>query len=123
MKTITNIEDLKRVIRIKDLINKNELNIDYISLLSKYIGEDYSYVKNLFVLKHYEPALKTLYVDSQKNSILALERYKSDFNRYLKNRVSQDVFHYFSSNQLYIKENQIYVECPFLNEKHNTKVI
>ena len=114
MKIINNIDDLKRIYRIKDLLYTNEIEIDFIKMLSNFLGEDYNFIKESFLLKIYNEQLPNVYSKEQLKAITELDSNLASFITYLKTKVSNDIFSYIKETSLYLKEETTYIDFPKL---------
>ncbi len=114
MKIINNIDDLKRIYRIKDLLYTNEIEIDFIKMLSNFLGEDYNFIKESFLLKIYNEQLNNIYSKEQLKAITELDSNLASFITYLKTKVSNDIFSYIKETSLYLKEETTYIDFPKL---------
>ncbi len=114
MKIINNIDDLKRIYRIKDLLYTNEIEIDFIKMLSNFLGEDYNFIKESFLLKIYNEQLHNIYSKEQLKAITELDSNLASFITYLKTKVSNDIFSYIKETSLYLKEETTYIDFPKL---------
>lgn len=114
MKIINNIDDLKRIYRIKDLLYTNEIEIDFIKMLSNFLGEDYNFIKESFLLKIYNEQLYNVYSKEQLKAITELDSNLASFITYLKTKVSNDIFSYIKETSLYLKEETRYIDFPKL---------
>lgn len=114
MKIINNIDDLKRIYRIKDLLYTNEIEIDFIKMLSNFLGEDYNFIKESFLLKIYNEQLYNIYSKEQLKAITELDSNLASFITYLKTKVSNDIFSYIKETSLYLKEETTYIDFPKL---------
>ena len=124
MKIINNIDDLKRIYRIKDLLYTNEIEIDFIKMLSNFLGEDYNFIKESFLLKIYNEQLYNIYSKEQLKAITELDSNLASFITYLKTKVSNDIFSYIKETSLYLKEETTYIDFPklFKLEKYSISI-